>query len=278
MSKEMDELAAMAARMIMKEREDKRASADRYACFEDTGRRRISVSAANLALRCPLGYKFEKELKLEVTPSRILAMGRYFDALFSKNASERVEYRKQLTQEEISVVYDRWMRYEPVMPPGRIQHHIQWQLNSDWDVIGFIDLVPDPWFEQGVGPIIDVKFSEKPWDGKKADRDDNVRQRAVYCIGMAEELKKKFGFDVAPTVNFFQYHVLNTKNDKLQKLTQIVTPWQFEATREDMEMAARVIESGEREPTINHLCDWCSFMDRCPAQDPRIKKGQEVVV
>lgn len=240
---------------------------DRYACFKNTGRRRLSVSAANLALRCPLGYKFQKEMKLETTPSRILLMGRYFDALFSKESEEIVGLREQLEPHDKDIVDDRWARYKEVMPPGRIQHPIQYQLNDSWDVIGFIDIIPDPWFENGIGPVIDVKFALKPWDGKKADYDDNVRQRSVYCRGMEEE--------VGASVTWFQYHVLNEKNTNLQKLTQIVTPLQMENTREDMLLAARIIESGEREPAVNKLCDWCDFKNRCPAQNPGMK-SQEV--
>lgn len=206
----------------------------------------ISISKADLALRCPLGYKYNYEDKLPRTSSKILEMGKAFDGLC--NTGKVPNNLTLLKPDDLALVGVRYQEYRKVMPLGAKQVPFQRTLDyGDWSVIGFIDLKPNDFPD---APIVEIKFSEKPWTARKVKYDNNQRQAIIYAW--------------ATDHDFVQFHVMNAKKPGLQTYDVWVNEMMIDATLEDMIKAVRVIEEGQREAIENPLCGWCDWQNACP--------------
>jgi hypothetical protein len=206
----------------------------------------ISISKADLALRCPLGYKYNYEDRLPRTESKALQMGKAFDGLcFDGKIPDGFNLLKP---DDLALVGIRYQEYRKVMPRGPRQVPFQRKFDyGDWSVIGFIDLKPDDFPN---APLVEIKFSEKPWTAKKVQYDSNQRQAAIYAWACNHD--------------FVQFHVMNAEKPGLQTYDVFIGEMEIDRALEDMVKACKVIEEGNREAVENPLCGWCNFKGYCP--------------
>jgi CRISPR/Cas system-associated exonuclease Cas4 (RecB family) len=119
-------------------------------------------------------------------------------------------------------------------------------------LIGFIDLLPDAFPN---APIIEIKFSEKKWNSRKAQY--KWMQAAIYAWAMEHD--------------FVQFHVMNYEKPGLQTFDMNISEIETDRMLDNVVKAIEKIESGIRKPEENKLCGWCDFQEHCPLFNTNIK-------
>ena len=203
----------------------------------------ISNSKVETVNNCSLKYKFTSEDKIPMEPARALELGRCFD--FLCEAGEITDDIKLLSEDDISVIWQRYNEYKAIMPVGRKQVPFQKSVEyKDWSLIGFMDLIPDTFPNS---PIIDIKFSEKKWTSRKASY--KTLQAAIYAWAMDHD--------------HVQYHVMNYEKPGLQTYDMMIGEIETDRMLDEVISAIRKIESGIRKPEENILCGWCNYQSQC---------------
>ena len=169
---------------------------DFYRTPERLARKWISVSRVDVVLNCPWAYHAQYELGLErPPPSKAIVMGRLFDLMCEgvhsdKNIGKLFMTMGDLTDDECELIHERYKTYEPSIPkPNTTQHPIELDLDyKGYWLMGFLDILPD---DEGE-PIIEVKFSQRPWSESKYKR----KKFQATCYAEAMD-RRPVRFDVS---------------------------------------------------------------------------------
>ena len=252
---------------------------------------RISYSALDTYQSCPLKYKFQEIDKIKTPKSKEAVFGStihdamkfihtpgiifptldqamehfanawnpaVFDnpdeerAAFSQGINILQDYYKKNNPADFNIV-DLESRFQIDLPDGESAHVIS-------GIIDRIDKTEDG-FE-----IIDYKTTRKMPSQEKVDNDI---QLSVYLQAFLSRYpNEKNNLDKIKVSLYYLKHGV--------KLSSTRTLEQLEKSQQLFLDTIKIIESGNFEPTVSPLCDWCGYQKMCPMWKHKFKELRKI--
>ena len=248
---------------------------------------RISYSALNTYQICPLKYKFQYIDKIKTPKSKEAVFGTLIHSTlnfihtpgilsptmdqaldhFSKNWNSDVFESEQEERAAFSQgveIIKRYYKDNDIAKINIVALESPFQIKLGGNVVsGIIDRIDrtDDGYE-----IIDYKTAKKMPPQEKIDNDV---QLTIYLQAFLERYpeERKNLNKIKVSLYFVKHGV---------KLTSVRTKEQLENIKDMFLEAIEKIESSAFEATLNPLCDWCDFQDKCPMQKHKFKEKRKI--
>jgi RecB family exonuclease len=251
---------------------------------------KVSYSALETFLSCPLKYKFQEIDKIK-TPKgpeavfgtlihdtlRFIHTGNFLlptqkealnhfslnwnPTVFPDETSERAAFAQG-----VQIIQDYYKKNDPNQNQiVDLESYFTISLEDSetqeqHSISGFIDRIDK--IENGY-EVVDYKTSRKMPPQKSIDEN---RQLLIYLMALLERYpQEKSNLENLRLSLYFLRHG--------QKLTAIKTAVQLREGQEEILDIIHQIQDSEFEPTLNPLCEWCGYQKMCPLWKHKFKKA-----
>lgn len=252
---------------------------------------RISYSALDVYQACPLKYKFQEVDKIKAPKSKEAVFGSILHSTmkfihapdilsptleqaldyFSKNWNSEVfadelEERAAFSQ-GVQMIQDYYKKNDPAKANiVDLESRFSIEIGDTAEthtVAGIIDRIDKT--EDGY-EIIDYKTTKKMPSQEKVDNDI---QLSIYLHAFLARYPKEL--DNLDKIKVSLYYLKHGV-----KLTSFRTLDQLKKSEQLFLDTIKVIESGQFEPVISPLCDWCGYQNICPMWKHKFKELRKI--